>query len=121
KGRRRKASLAMPDGAFARQQALAEDRADVAKEKRKLDEIAMVPDQHILGMIGVVEEYSRPGAEAQRYNLSVLSRPFLVVTKHVATELGQVAEERKPFRPGRSHAGSTMPLRFGRGRRHRLS
>ena len=60
KGGRHKASLTMPNLALARQQALAEDCTDMTKEEWKLDEVAMVLDQHRFDIFGVIEENGRP-------------------------------------------------------------
>ena len=57
-------ALTMPKLAFAREQAAAEDRVDVAKEEGKLDGVVCVPDQHVFGVVGAVHSTAgqAPGA-----------------------------------------------------------
>jgi hypothetical protein len=117
KGRSSESALTMPKLAFAREQAAAEDRVDVAKEEGKLDEVVRVPDQHVLGVVGVVQQHGRPNAQAQGHDIPVLSRPFAVVAKSIASELQQVAEERQPLGSGRpTPARRVTSFRWSPGR-----
>ena len=94
KGRRRQSTLTMPEFAFARQKALTEDLADVAKEEGKFDKVPRVLNQHMLDVVGVVEQHGWPGAQAQCHNVPKLSRPFAVIAKGITSEIEQVPEKR---------------------------
>jgi hypothetical protein len=78
-GWRHQTSLTVPDLPLARQKTLPENRLHMTKEERKLDEVAMVLDQHMLNVFGVVDENRRPSGKAQGYDIAVLARPFIIV------------------------------------------
>jgi hypothetical protein len=101
KRRCRQPPLPVPELALAGQQALAEDRPHLPEEQRKLDEVAMVPDQDIFRVVGIVEQHDRPAGQVQRDSIAVVPRPFEVVAQQVATEFEQVAEQRQSLRTGR--------------------
>jgi hypothetical protein len=116
KGRRRQSTLTMPEFAFARQKALTEDLADVAKEEGKFDKVPRVLNQHMLDVVGVVEQHGWPGAQAQGHNVPIMSRPFNVIAKGITSEIEQVSEKRQPPWSGRPPAKLGTSFRMGRGR-----
>src|SRR5690606_18475103 len=100
--------LREPGVPFVGEQPVAEDARDVPPEPGVLDEVALLPDQHRLDQVRVVEHVADAPAQAERDDVAVLARGAVEGAEHVARELGQVAEQAMGRRPGGEPQGPAV-------------
>ncbi len=98
--RRGEAALALPEFALAGEQALTEEGRDMAPYSPVLDEIAGVPDQHMLDRLHVVDEHGRPAGEVDPHEVAIGPRVPFEEADLVAAEIEDVAEQRQALRAG---------------------
>jgi hypothetical protein len=100
--RLRQATLTQPEVALAREQAVAEDAANVSPEERVLDEVLVVRHQDLLDVLRITEHEGRPSREAQEGDIPMVSRARDEQPEDVGSELGKVPEQEVAFGTGRA-------------------
>jgi hypothetical protein len=118
-GWRREAPLPQPEISLARQQAVSEDRCDVFKEERVLDEVAALSQQHRFDVPGVLKEEDFACREPEMDEISVLASAGGEEAQDVARKLGKAPDEKMPARSRRAPIGRER--RSGQSTQGRIS
>jgi hypothetical protein len=116
-GGSRETALPQPEISFARQQAVSEDRGDVFKEERVLDEVAALRQEHRFDVPGVLEEEDLARGEPEIDEVPVLAPAGGEEAQDIARKLGKAPDERMAARTRRPVPGGTRrPGQSAQGR-----
>jgi hypothetical protein len=105
KGGRRQTPLPQPKVSFARQESVSEDRRDVAKEERVLDEIGALRQKHRFDVLPVLEKKNLARGESEMDQIAVFPPAGGEETQDVARKLGKAPDERMAARTRRPALG----------------
>ena len=100
-GGRGEPPVLLPVLAFGGEDALPEQGGDMPPDHPVLDEVAMVLDQDMLDVVGIVEKHRRPAGEIVADDVAEAQRGLRHETELVAPELQQIAENGNAFGAGR--------------------
>jgi len=100
-GRLAQPALAQPEIPFAREEAAPKHRFHVAPKERVLDEVAVIRDEDVLHVIGVIQEIGHAVGKPQPHDIPILARTLGDEAEQILAKLRQVAEEEMPLRSGR--------------------
>jgi hypothetical protein len=107
-GRRRQLAVALPEFALGGEDALAEYRREVPPDHPVLDEIAVILDEHLLDVVGIVKLDRIPAGEVVADDIAIGAGILRQKIKLTAPERQQTAEQGQPFWSGRPRKSSRV-------------